>query len=52
MTADLGQILPQAPHSMQRRASMRCCEPRSPSMALTGQTRVQAVQPMHPVEML
>jgi hypothetical protein len=47
-----GQTRPQAPHSMQRLGSMRCGELRSPAMAATGQTFVQAVQPIQAVVML
>ncbi len=45
-TAEAGQTRPQAPHSMQRLASMACTESFTPRMAATGQSLTQAVQPV------
>jgi hypothetical protein len=46
-TADAAQILPQAPHSMQRDAEIRCGCFFSPVMAETGHNLMQAPQPVH-----
>jgi len=46
LMALLGQILPQTPHSTQRRALISWRFNFSPDMAKTGQNRVQASQPV------
>jgi hypothetical protein len=47
ITADWGHVLPQAPHSMHKSASMECSFFFSPEMASAGHTRLQAPQPLH-----
>jgi hypothetical protein len=51
-TAWKGQILPQAPQSMQMPVSMTCRDFLSPEMAFTGQILTHAVHPVQDVEIL